>query len=74
MCPNFGKSTDEEIQEYQKDYILFISIISRITQLTKEQKLSFLEQIKDHYTTPQNITDTTESPITVMDDILSSLY
>lgn len=73
MCPNFGKSTDEEIQEYQKDYILFISIISRITQLTKKQKLSFLKQIKNHHDTPQKITDKTQNPIEVMDQILSSI-
>ncbi|MEI7919423.1 MAG: hypothetical protein WCH65_04420 [bacterium] len=74
MCPNFKKVTDEEIEAYKKNYITFLSIIARIAQLQDKQKLSFLKQLKKHFTAPQHIQDTTESPIKVMDDILSSLH
>jgi len=71
MCPNFKKVTDEEIEAYQKDYITFLSVISCITQLTKNQKKLFLTQMKAHYTAPQSITDETENPIDVMNRVLS---
>lgn len=71
MCPNFKASTNEEIHEYQKDYTTFLSIISRITQLTEKQKKSFLKQMESHYTAPQTSTDETENPIDVMNRVLS---
>ena len=70
---NFMHSTPQEIQECKNDYKLFVKIMIRLTKTTKEQKLSFLKQMKDYHDTPQKISDKTENPIHIMDRVLSSI-
>ena len=60
----------ETIKEYKNDYTLFLSVYSRIINLSNEQQKEFLLTIKKHH---DNFDQETENPIVVMDTILSNI-
>lgn len=70
---DFESSNNEEIDEFWKNDKLFISVIARINNLTEQEILKFLKEIKRLNNTPTKMTDIQENPIIIMNRVLSSL-
>lgn len=68
---NFTQASEKEIDEYRQNNALFISVVTRISHLTKEQKKTFLKHMEHHHDTDQTVP--TPNPIVIMDTMLTSV-